>query len=90
MRELLDDDRGQMTSTPIPVVLGVVILVGVIVFNEAQSQLAGADGPVNTCGLCHVPWWETLAALGAIAVLVVGASWVVGGPKWPPEGESDE
>ena len=87
-----DDDRGQIDAgrTRLIVSLAIALLVLVIVINEALSTPALAAGEVEqVCGLCHVDWRRQAMGVGIIAGLVLVASWLVGGPKWPPEDEDE-
>ncbi|UXF50999.1 MAG: hypothetical protein HQRvContig04_36 [Haloquadratum phage sp.] len=86
-------DRGQIDAghTRLIVSLAIALIVLAIVVEEALSAPSLAAGEVEqVCGLCHVGWRRQAMGLGIIGGLVVVASWLLGGPKWPPEEERDE
>ena len=87
------NDRAQFTtprSLHLLIGAATAVLVLYLVINEALSAPALAAGEVEqVCGLCHVDWRRQAMGLGIIAGLVLVASWVFGGPKWPPEDEDE-
>ena len=77
-------DRAQVSGGPwLPggLIVGVIVLA--IVVDEARSQLAAVDGPVEYCGLCHVNWQLALIVITAGMLLSV-LTWA--GLKYMPRG----
>lgn len=73
------------------VTAAIALIVLALVVEEALSAPALAAGDVEqVCGLCHVDWRRQAMGLGIIGGLVAIASWLLGGPKWPPGEDSDE
>ena len=87
------NDRAQFTTPPAVrwlVTAAIAVVVLALVVDEALSAPSLAAGAVEqVCGLCHVDWQRQAMGLGIIAGLVVVASWVFGGPKWPAEDEEE-
>ena len=87
-------DRAQFTTHNFVrwiVTAGVALFVHALVVDEALSAPALAAGELKqVCGLCHVDWRRQATALAIITGLVLVAGWLLGGPKWPPEEDSDE
>ena len=87
-------DRAQLhTGGTFRLVAAIIVggAVLVIVINELVSMGAIAEpGQVEyVCGLCHVDWGRTAVTLLIIGGLTAAASWLFGGPKWPPEDEDE-
>jgi membrane protein implicated in regulation of membrane protease activity len=86
-------DRAQF-ATPSAVrwlvTAAIALVVLAIVVDKALSAPALAAGEVEqVCGLCHVDWRRQFTALAIITGLVAVASWLLGGPKWPPEDDDE-
>jgi hypothetical protein len=68
-------DRAQVSGGPWRLggfIFGVIVLA--IVVDEARSQVAAVDGPVEYCGLCHVDW-RLAATLLALGVSLSALTW---------------
>lgn len=80
----LSSDRAQVSGGPWlagGLIVGIIVLAMVV--DEALSQVAAVEGPVQYCGLCQFDW-RLAAMLLALGVSLSALTWA--GMKYMPRG----